>query len=119
MLTQTIKDHMEPETQSPQQFRKTEGLTGRMYRRALLDSFGKLNPRLMMKNPVMFVVEVGSLLTTALWIQALAGTGEAPAWYIGSVTLYGPLCQLFRGSRGGAGQGAGGSIAPRPERYHG
>src|SRR5467141_3990055 len=32
--------------------------------RAIADSFGKLNPRLMVKNPVMFVVEVGAVLTT-------------------------------------------------------
>ena len=42
----------------------------------------------MARNPVMFVVEVGSVLTTALWIQALLGTGEAPAWYIGFVSLW-------------------------------
>ena len=68
--------------------RKPLGLTGEMYRRALLDAFVKLNPRLMMRNPVMFVVEVGSALTTALWIQALGGQGEAPAWYIGFVSLW-------------------------------
>src|SRR5450432_3625687 len=32
--------------------------------RAIVDSFGKLNPRTMVKNPVMFVVEVGAVLTT-------------------------------------------------------
>jgi K+-transporting ATPase ATPase B chain len=42
----------------------------------------------MARNPVMFVVEVGSVLTTVLWIQSLFGTGEAPAWYIGSVSLW-------------------------------
>ena len=31
-----------------------------------------------MRNPVMFVTEVGSVLTTVLWIQALLGHGEAP-----------------------------------------
>ncbi len=36
----------------------------------------------------MFVVEVGSLLTTALWIQALAGKGEAPAGFIGAITIW-------------------------------
>ena len=41
-----------------------------------------------MRNPVMFVVEVGSVLTTGLWIQALVGHGEAPAWYIGTVSLW-------------------------------
>lgn len=42
----------------------------------------------MVRNPVMFVVEVGSVLTSALWLQALLGTGEAPAWYIGFVSLW-------------------------------
>src|SRR5467141_4431027 len=32
--------------------------------RAIADSFEKLNPRVMVKNPVMFVVEVGAVLTT-------------------------------------------------------
>ena len=40
-----------------------------MYRRALLDSFRKLDPRKMAGNPVMFVVEVGSFLTTILWLR--------------------------------------------------
>src|ERR1700732_2027589 len=40
-------------------------------RRAIGDSFVKLNPRTMMKNPVMFVVEVGSLLTTLQVIRGL------------------------------------------------
>jgi len=75
-------------TQSSQQLKKPVGLTSGMYRRAMVDSIVKLNPRAMMKNPVMFVVEVGSVLTTALWIQALAGGGEAPAWYIGGVSLW-------------------------------
>jgi K+-transporting ATPase ATPase B chain len=40
-------------------------------KRAIADSFVKLNPRAMMKNPVMFVVEVGSLLTTLQFIYGL------------------------------------------------
>src|SRR6266576_3300798 len=39
--------------------------------RAVVDSFKKLNPRAMMKNPVMFVVEVGSVLTTFQLIRGL------------------------------------------------
>src|SRR6266404_410705 len=41
-------------------------------KRAVVDSFKKLNPRAMMKNPVMFVVEVGSVLTTFQLIRGLA-----------------------------------------------
>jgi potassium-transporting ATPase ATP-binding subunit len=59
-----------------------------MYRRALVDALVKLHPRSMIRNPVMFVVEIGSVVTTALWLQALAGSGEAPSWYIGSVSLW-------------------------------
>ena len=59
-----------------------------LYQRAILDSFVKLDPRRMLRNPVMFVVEVGSLLTTVLWVQALAGKGEAPAGFIGAVALW-------------------------------
>lgn len=40
-------------------------------RRAVRESFGKLNPRLMVRNPVMFVVEVGSVLTTMLFLRDL------------------------------------------------
>jgi K+-transporting ATPase ATPase B chain len=75
-------------TLSTQQLRKPLGLNGEMFRRALFDSFVKLNPWSMARNPVMFVVEVGSVLTLALWIQALLGSGEAPAWYIGFVSLW-------------------------------
>ena len=39
-----------------------------LYRRAIVDSFVKLNPRSTVRNPVMFVVEVGSVLTSILWI---------------------------------------------------
>jgi K+-transporting ATPase ATPase B chain len=41
---------------------------GAIVRRALVDSIRKLAPHLMMKNPVMFVVEVGSVLTSVLLI---------------------------------------------------
>ncbi|MCL2647912.1 MAG: potassium-transporting ATPase subunit KdpB [Phycisphaerales bacterium] len=45
-------------------------------KQAIIDSFVKLNPRHQFRNPVMFVVFIGSLLTTALWVQALFGHGE-------------------------------------------
>jgi potassium-transporting ATPase ATP-binding subunit len=59
-----------------------------LYRRAALDAFKKLDPRRQVRNPVMFVTEVGSLLTTLLWIQALAGKGEAPAGFVGAIALW-------------------------------
>ncbi|OZB76787.1 MAG: potassium-transporting ATPase subunit B [Thiomonas sp. 14-64-326] len=59
-----------------------------LLRPAVVDAFAKLDPRVQWRNPVMFVVYVGSLFTSALWLQALAGQGEAPAWFIGAVTLW-------------------------------
>jgi K+-transporting ATPase ATPase B chain len=46
-------------------------------RPAILDSFRKLDPRIQIKNPVMFIVEAGSLLTTIIFLQELlSGTGR-------------------------------------------
>ncbi|KAF1053692.1 MAG: Potassium-transporting ATPase ATP-binding subunit [Burkholderia gladioli] len=50
-----------------------------LLRPAIVDSFKKLTPRTQFRNPVMFCVYVGSVLTTILWIAALAGQAEAPA----------------------------------------
>ncbi len=70
------------------QLGKRSSFRSELYQRAVLDSFVKLNPRKMVRNPVMFVVEVGSVLTTGLFIQALLGKGEAPAGFIGGVALW-------------------------------
>jgi potassium-transporting ATPase ATP-binding subunit len=57
-------------------------------RRAVRAAVIKLDPRHQVRNPVMFVVEVGSVLATALWVQALLGAGEAPAGFIFAVSLW-------------------------------
>ena len=62
---------------------------------ALIDSFRRLTPRYQWRNPVMFVVYIGSILTTILWLQALAGKGEAPAGFILAVTLWLWVTLLF------------------------
>src|SRR5262249_58121305 len=51
---------------SPNKPRKKAVWEWKIVRRAILDSFLKLNPRKMMGNPVMFVVEIGSVITTVL-----------------------------------------------------
>ena len=55
---------------------------------AIADAFRKLNPVVQWRNPVMFVVYVGSILTTILWVQALGGQGEAPAGFILMITIW-------------------------------
>ncbi|HWZ73577.1 MAG TPA: potassium-transporting ATPase subunit KdpB [Casimicrobiaceae bacterium] len=62
---------------------------------ALIDSFRRLTPRYQWRNPVMFVVYIGSILTTILWVQALGGKGEAPAGFILAVTLWLWVTLLF------------------------
>jgi K+-transporting ATPase ATPase B chain len=54
--------------------------------RALVDSFKKLNPRTMMKNPVMFVVEVGSVITTLIVIRDIAN--GSPVGFGLQITLW-------------------------------
>src|SRR5881628_1959299 len=55
---------------------------------AVVDSFRKLTPKRQVRNPVMFVVYVGFILTTLLWAQAVVGKGEAPAWFIFWVSVW-------------------------------
>jgi K+-transporting ATPase ATPase B chain len=57
-------------------------------RGAVISSLLKLDPRHQFKNPVMFVVLVGSVITTFLYVQALGGHGEAPASFILAVSLW-------------------------------
>jgi K+-transporting ATPase ATPase B chain len=63
-------------------------VTRSIVQRALVESFVKLLPQHQWRNPVMFVVYVGSILTTILWVQAFAGQGEAPAGFILAVTVW-------------------------------
>ncbi|MEJ1961086.1 MAG: potassium-transporting ATPase subunit KdpB [Gammaproteobacteria bacterium] len=55
---------------------------------AIVASFRKLDPTVQWRNPVMFVVYIGSILTTVLWFQALFGSGEAPTWFIANVAVW-------------------------------
>src|SRR5262249_27483602 len=57
-------------------------------RRAVVDSFRKLDPRRQVRNPVMCTVYVGSILTTGLFLQAVFGSGEAPAGFIPPISLW-------------------------------
>jgi K+-transporting ATPase ATPase B chain len=63
-------------------------LDGAILRRAILDSFRKLDPRRQLRNPVMFIVFVGSILTTVLGIQAVVSGGEESPGFIFSVSAW-------------------------------
>src|SRR5947209_12202928 len=59
-------------------------------RPAILESFKKLAPQLVAKNPVMFVVEIGSVLTTAIWLRDVfaPSPGAAPTWFTLAVSIW-------------------------------
>ena len=67
---------------------------------ALLDSLRKLDPRVQIRNPVMFVVEIGAAISTVAWLiqvfggQPLGG-GDEPAWYTFTVAIWLWLTVVF------------------------
>ena len=89
-------------------------LNAAILRPALADSLRKLDPRLVVRNPVMFVVQVGALITTAGWlIQVVGGEplggGDEPAWFTFTVAawlwltvVFGNLAEALAEGRGKA-----------------
>jgi len=67
--------------------------------RALIDSFKKLDPRVQIRNPVMFVVEVGALITTITWFKQVFGGkalgGNDPGWYTFVISVWLWLTVVF------------------------
>src|SRR5882672_2068013 len=57
---------------------------------AALDSLRKLAPQRVAKNPVMFVVEIGSVLTTAIWLRDVLAPspGAEPTWFTLAVSIW-------------------------------
>jgi K+-transporting ATPase ATPase B chain len=62
---------------------------------ALVETFKKLDPRIQARNPVMFVVYVGTIATALLFCQAVAGHGEAPRGFILAITVWLAFTVLF------------------------
>jgi len=69
-------------------------------KRAVRDAIVKLDPRVQVRNPVMFVVEVGAVFTTVAWLIQLfggapLGGGSEPAWFTFTVTVWLWLTVVF------------------------
>ncbi len=75
---------------SSKNVRAVSAWEGPILRAALRESLRRLDPRTMARNPVMFVVEVGSVLTTFVWLKDLVARGAdaPPAWFTASVALW-------------------------------
>src|SRR5215210_3181893 len=79
---------------------------------ALVASFTKLDPRIQWHNPVMFVVEIGALITTIGWlIQAFGGQplggGDEPAWFTFTVAIWLWLTVVFANLAEALAEGSG------------
>src|ERR1700760_1493449 len=69
-------------------------------RPALLESVRKLDPRVQVRNPVMFVVEIGAAITTVAWLIQVGGGeslggGHQPAWFSFAITVWLWLTVVF------------------------
>ena len=85
----------------------------KIIRRAMWDAVVKLNPRKMMGNPVMFVVEIGSVITTVLLLQRRRRVQVQPADH--ALALVHCVVRQFCRSHGRRpGQGAGRHAAQSP-----
>ncbi|MDZ4185536.1 MAG: potassium-transporting ATPase subunit KdpB [Desulfuromonadales bacterium] len=62
---------------------------------AFLESLKKLDPRTLWRNPVMFCVEIASVITLGTFVLSLTGANQEPAWFTGTVSLWLWLTVIF------------------------
>jgi K+-transporting ATPase ATPase B chain len=62
---------------------------------AIRDSFPKLDPRRQVRNPVMFIVELGSAITTVIFFGNLVRGDTSGLWFVGTISFWLWLTVLF------------------------
>ncbi len=92
-MTATITEPLEPVAPRPVKSRRRPPAARKLFdpaitKQAVKDSFVKLNPRTMIRNPVMFVVEVGSVLTTILFLRDIGSSTADENVFAGLVSLW-------------------------------
>ena len=90
-------DEEGPMTAYPETPRRQQGglVTPEILRAALVDSLRKLNPAHLVRNPVIFLVEVASVIVTFVFFRDLAGDGGEPAWFTATIAVWLWLTVLF------------------------
>ena len=99
-MTVTAPPEERPQPQPrPTERRAVSLFQPEIVRRALIDSVIKLDPRVQIRNPVMFVVEIGAVITTVTWlIQVFGGKalgGSDPGWYTFTISFWLWLTVVF------------------------
>jgi K+-transporting ATPase ATPase B chain len=92
-MTSTLVEPLEPAAPRPVKSRRRPPAARKLFdpaitKQAIKDSFVKLNPRTMIRNPVMFVVEVGSVLTTVLFFRDVGSSTANENVFAGMVSLW-------------------------------
>src|SRR6476661_3118002 len=75
--------------------RRSDVFSRELVLQAIRNSFPKLDPRLQLKNPVMFIVELGSVITTAIFFKNLAQGNDNQLWFVGTIAIWLWLTVLF------------------------
>jgi potassium-transporting ATPase ATP-binding subunit len=80
---------------SAQTRRRSSVFSRELVVQAIWNSFPKLDPRLQLKNPVMFIVELGSVITTVIFFKDLAQGTDSQLWFVGTIAFWLWLTVLF------------------------
>src|ERR1700751_4348233 len=75
--------------------RRSDVFSRELVVQAIWNSFPKLDPRLQLKNPVMFIVELGSVITTVIFFKNLAQGNDGSLWFVGTIAVWLWLTVLF------------------------
>src|SRR5262249_47214751 len=109
-----------PEAPSPvTRARRSSVFTREIVLQAIRDSFPKLDPRRQIRNPVMFIVELGSVITTVIFFLELFRGQYGELWFVGTITIWLWLTVLFANfaEAGAEGRGKAQANALRATRH--
>jgi K+-transporting ATPase ATPase B chain len=94
-MTETITPPQVSEPQRATASRRSAIFSRELVLAAIRDSFPKLDPRKQIHNPVMFIVELGSVITTGIFVLDLVRGRTGSLWFVGVIAVWLWLTVLF------------------------